>query len=89
MSRLKYSMSSKWLSYGFQEQQLYEEEEQQKFLSQETYAGLGLDHLQLGIDARKNLSSRFANNTGADQPGHPRSLISAFVIRFSVAEETF
>ena len=23
-----------------------------------------------------------ANNTGADQPAHPRSLISAFVIRF-------
>ena len=24
----------------------------------------------------------FANNTGADQPAHTRSLISAFVIRF-------
>ena len=24
----------------------------------------------------------FANNTGADQPTHPRSLISAYVIRF-------
>ena len=24
----------------------------------------------------------FANNTGADQPAHPGSLISAFVIRF-------
>ena len=24
----------------------------------------------------------FANNTGADQPAHPRSLISAFVIRY-------
>ena len=24
----------------------------------------------------------FANNTGADQPAHPHSLISAFVIRF-------
>ena len=24
----------------------------------------------------------FANNTGADQSAHPRSLISAFVIRF-------
>ena len=31
---------------------------------------------------RENLSSGFANNTGADQPAHPRSLISAFVIRF-------
>ena len=25
----------------------------------------------------------FANNKSADQPAHPRSLISAFVIRFS------
>ena len=24
----------------------------------------------------------FSNNTGADQPAHPRRLISAFVIRF-------
>ena len=31
---------------------------------------------------RENLSSGFANNIGADQPAHPRSLISAFVIRF-------
>ena len=29
---------------------------------------------------RENLSSEFANNKGADQPAHPRSLISAFVI---------
>ena len=28
-----------------------------------------------------NLSSGFANNKGADQPAHPHSLISAFVIR--------
>ena len=33
-----------------------------------------------GLDA-ENLSSAFANNTGAVQPGHPRSLISVFVIR--------
>ena len=33
--------------------------------------------------ARENLSSGVANNTGADQPAHPRRLISAFVIRFS------
>ena len=31
--------------------------------------------------SRENLSSVFANNKGADQPAHPRSLISAFVIR--------
>ena len=30
---------------------------------------------------RENLSSGFANNKGADQPAHPRSLISAFIIR--------
>ena len=34
-------------------------------------------HGPLGHDARW-----FANNTGADQPVHPRSLISAFVNRF-------
>ena len=31
---------------------------------------------------RENLSSVVCENTGADQPEHPRSLISAFVIRF-------
>ena len=31
---------------------------------------------------RENLSSGLTNNTGADQPAHPRRLISAFVIRF-------
>ena len=30
---------------------------------------------------RENLSSGFAKNRGADQPAHPLSLISAFVIR--------
>ena len=29
---------------------------------------------------KKPLSSGFVNNTGADQPAHSRSLISAFVI---------
>ena len=32
--------------------------------------------------ARENLSLGFANNTGADQPAHPCSLISPFVICF-------
>ena len=36
---------------------------------------------KLGNDAR-NLSSGFANNKDADQPAHPRRLISAFVIRY-------
>ena len=31
---------------------------------------------------RENLFSGFANIKGADQPAHPRRLISAFVIRF-------
>ena len=29
---------------------------------------------------QENLSSVFANNKGADQPAHPRSLISTFII---------
>ena len=40
----------------------------------------GGDHL--GLDARKPVFGGFANNTGADQPAHPRSLVSAFVIPF-------
>ena len=35
----------------------------------------------MGLDT-KNCLWGFANNTGADQPAHRRSLISAFVIRF-------
>ena len=31
---------------------------------------------------RENLSSGVCEHTGADQPAHPRSLFSAFVIRF-------
>ena len=31
---------------------------------------------------RKTCLRGFANNTGADQPAHTRSLISTFVIRF-------
>ena len=31
--------------------------------------------------SRKKLFLSYANNEGADQPVHPRSLISAFVIR--------
>ena len=32
--------------------------------------------------ARESLSLGFANNKRADQPAHPRSLISTFVIRY-------
>ena len=36
----------------------------------------------IGPRREKTCLRGFANNTGADQPAHPRSLISAFVIRF-------
>ena len=35
-----------------------------------------------GPQREKTCLRGFANNTGADQPAHPRSLISAFVICF-------
>ena len=38
--------------------------------------------LIIGPQREKTCLQGFANNTGADQPAHPRSLISAFVIRF-------
>ena len=36
----------------------------------------------IGPRREKTCLREFANNTGLDQPAHPRSLISAFVIRF-------
>ena len=36
----------------------------------------------LGLIREKTCLRGFANNTGADQPAHPRSLISAFVVLF-------
>ena len=45
------------------------------------WAYLSMVH-HLGLDARKPVFGGVANNTGADQPAHPRSLISAFVIRY-------
>ena len=35
-----------------------------------------------GLRHKKTCLRGFANNTGADQPAHPRSLISTFVILF-------
>ena len=32
------------------------------------------------VSTPENLSARFVNNNGVDQPVHPRTLISAFVI---------
>ena len=34
-----------------------------------------------GLDVRKPVFRGFANNNGADQPAHLRSLISTFIIR--------
>ena len=39
-------------------------------------------YVLIGPQREKTCLRGFANNTGADQPAHPRSLISAFVIRF-------
>ena len=38
-------------------------------------------HTQYGPGREKTCLREFGNNTGADQPAHSRSLISAFVIR--------
>ena len=35
----------------------------------------------VGPRREKTCLRRFANNKGADQPAHPRSLISAFIFR--------
>ena len=34
----------------------------------------------LGLEARKPVFGCFLNNKGADQPAHPHSLVSTFVI---------
>ena len=38
-------------------------------------------YMKYGPRREKTCLLRFANNKGADQPAHPRNLISAFVIR--------
>ena len=43
---------------------------------------------KLGTTTRETCLMGVSNNTGADQPAHPRSLISAFVFSPFVAEET-
>ena len=40
----------------------------------------GSQHIAIWVSMRENLSSVFANNKGADQLVHLRSLIGAFVI---------
>ena len=39
----------------------------------------------MGIDARKTVFGGLTNDKGADQPAHPCSLISAFVISLLVS----
>ena len=43
---------------------------------------IALYTLLYGPRRKKTCLWWFANNTGTDQPAHPHSLISAFVIRF-------
>ena len=43
---------------------------------------IAYDRISYGPRREKTCLRRFANNTGADQPAHPRSLISAFVVHF-------
>ena len=43
---------------------------------------MGHMYIVIGPRREKTCLRGFANKTGADQPAHPRSLISAFVIRF-------
>ena len=58
--------------------------------SMQTYACVSVIFLQHALSGvtingprrEKTCLRGFANNTGADQPAHTRSLISAFVIRF-------
>ena len=45
-------------------------------------SGLRDKDISYGSGCEKTCLPWFANNTGADQPAHPRSLISAFVISF-------
>ena len=40
-----------------------------------------LAHLYMWATSWENLLMPYANNNGADQPAHPRSLISTFVVR--------
>ena len=46
-----------------------------------TYQRVQVRKLPNGPQREKTCLRGLANNTGADQPAHPRSLISAFVIR--------
>ena len=59
-----------------------------RIISELVYVGIGwlslhaTNPLSTGPRREKTCLRGFANNTGADQPAHPRRLISAYVIRF-------
>ena len=53
-----------------------------RYVDKNTYTLGGFYALRFGPQREKTCLRGFANNTGADQPAHPRSMISAFVIRF-------
>ena len=44
--------------------------------------GTCIETIAQKVKVEENLPSGVANNTGADQPARPRSLISAFVTHF-------
>ena len=54
--------------------------EKKQQLNSRKYLFSKLCCIHMGLDARKPVFRGFANNKGADQPVHPCSLISAFVI---------
>ena len=55
-------------------------------MSEQLGAGLDIEgRTYLRASTQENLSSGFANNKGADQPAHPRSLISAYVVYWKVS----
>ena len=54
-----------------------------RFLWYDTVMVIGIDHsCESTVYARKPVYGGLRTTKGADQPAHPHSLISAFVIRF-------
>ena len=56
--------------------------QREQFITFRTHIQTTLRIIKTGPRREKTCLRGFANNTGADQPVHLRSLISAFVIRF-------
>ena len=67
-----------------EEAEILTDKTKEKSVHEEFYYTAGYDSpmkLINGPRREKTCLRGFSNNTGADQPAHPRSLISAFVIR--------